>query len=310
MPAIIISYRRSDSLAITGRIFDRLTAHYGDSAVFMDIATIPAGVDFRSHIHHTIMHADILIAIIGPNWIGVDANGHARLADKTDPVRAEIETALEQKRPIIPVLVEGAKMPESAVLPPELVNVAFLNAAEVASGREFGTQMDRLIRAIDRVVSPDAPVATTQLKLKQESVGAANAAASLIRHCLVDAQRYLLGPLLVLTVAHYIVDVNNLNNTYLWVNAAAVPFAFGFSCFWAYGRGIGSAIFFAFTLGLMGDAVMTLSNTLVSGDPIMPQSDVEWRNNITFVGAIALSYLAGSMLACALRARKRQPERS
>ena len=45
MPRIAISYRRSDSSAISGRIFDRLVAHYGKPSVFMDIDNIPFGTE-------------------------------------------------------------------------------------------------------------------------------------------------------------------------------------------------------------------------------------------------------------------------
>src|ERR1700730_4262365 len=150
MPTIVISYRRSDSSAVAGRIFDRLSHHYGEDAVFMDVDSIPIGIDFRTHIQETLLRTDVLIAVIGANWLGVNAAGTARMDERTDSVRVEIETALEQKMRIIPVLVDGAKMPASSDLPPEFGNFAFLNAAEVVTGRDFRSHMDRLINAIDQ----------------------------------------------------------------------------------------------------------------------------------------------------------------
>ena len=50
MPKIFLSYRRQDSVGVAGRIYDRLRAHFGDDAIFMDIDSIPFGVDFREHI--------------------------------------------------------------------------------------------------------------------------------------------------------------------------------------------------------------------------------------------------------------------
>jgi hypothetical protein len=47
MIEIVISYRRKDSDAITGRIRDHLARHFGEDAVFMDIDSIPIGEDFR-----------------------------------------------------------------------------------------------------------------------------------------------------------------------------------------------------------------------------------------------------------------------
>lgn len=149
MPNIAISYRRSDSSALAGRIFDRLATHYGKHAVFMDVDAIPIGVDFRAHIDTTLRYTDVLLAVIGAQWLGAREGAAARISEATDPVRVEIETALARGAPIIPVLVDGAKMPEAGQLPPEFGAFAYLNAAEVTTGRDFHAQMDRLIAAID-----------------------------------------------------------------------------------------------------------------------------------------------------------------
>src|SRR5262245_10774924 len=154
MSKIIISYRRADSAATAGRIFDRLAGHYGDDAVFMDVDKIPFGTDFREHIRTVLAGGDILLAVIGPSWLGQAADGTSRIKDEADPVRVEIETALRQKTRIIPVLVEGASMPGVAVLPDGLRALAYLNAAPVDVGRDFRAHMDRLIRSIDEVIGP------------------------------------------------------------------------------------------------------------------------------------------------------------
>jgi len=44
--AIFISYRRDDTAPYAGRIYDRLTAHFGAGQVFMDIDHIEPGEDF------------------------------------------------------------------------------------------------------------------------------------------------------------------------------------------------------------------------------------------------------------------------
>jgi hypothetical protein len=110
MSKIIISYRRADSAAIAGRIFDRLVSHYEDDAVFMDVDKIPFGTDFREHIRKVLLEGDILLAVIGPNWLGKSSDGTSRIKDEADPVRVEIESALRQKTRMIPVLVDGATM--------------------------------------------------------------------------------------------------------------------------------------------------------------------------------------------------------
>src|SRR5712671_3722474 len=155
MSKIIISYRRADSAAISGRIFDRLASHYGDDAVFMDVDKIPFGTDFREHIRKVLLEGDILLAVIGPNWLGKGADGTSRIKDEGDPVRVEVETALRQKTRMIPVLVDGATMPSTADLPDALCDLAYLNAAPLDVGRDFRAHMDRLIRSIDEVLGPE-----------------------------------------------------------------------------------------------------------------------------------------------------------
>src|SRR5262245_18437446 len=151
MANIIISYRRSDSAAIAGRVRDRLAEHYGADAVFMDIDSIPFGIDFRQQIQEVVTKNHIMLVLIGAKWMGAKKGGMSRISgDEDDPIRIEIETALKQRMPLIPILVGGASMPKSGALPESLQKLRFLNAAEVDDGRDFHQHLDRLIRAMDR----------------------------------------------------------------------------------------------------------------------------------------------------------------
>ena len=155
MSKIIVSYRRSDSAAITGRIFDRLIDRYGEELVFMDIDRIPFGTDFRHHIQDALRDADILLAVVGPTWLGKTADGRTRIQDEADPVRVEIETALKQGLTVIPVLVDNAPMPGAADLPESIRDFAYINAAPIDVGRDFRQHMERLTRSIDGIVGTD-----------------------------------------------------------------------------------------------------------------------------------------------------------
>jgi TIR domain len=151
MTRIAISYRRDDSGVITGRIFDRLAAHYGREAVFRDIDNIPPGVDFRQHIAGVLGESDILLAIVGPRWLG-SRGGRNRLDDEADPVRLEVETGLHKQLPVIPVLVMRATMPRVDRLPDSLKDFAYRNAVRVDDGQDFDIHSSRLIRAMDRIL--------------------------------------------------------------------------------------------------------------------------------------------------------------
>jgi hypothetical protein len=159
MPRITISYRRDDSDVITGRIFDRLTAHFGRETVFRDIDSIPLGVDFRKHVDSVIDGTDLMVAVVGPKWIGPRA-GQSRLDNAADPVRVEIDAALRKGVPLIPVLVLRAQMPRADQLPPSLEDFAYRNAARIDAGQDFDTHMARLIRAIDNVLGDNTRSAT------------------------------------------------------------------------------------------------------------------------------------------------------
>ena len=150
-PKIIISYRRHDSSAITGRIRDRLAAQYGSNSVFMDIDNIPFGTNFTKQIEDALKEADVLVAIIGHDWVGKQNDGSWRINNQSDFIRIEIESAFRQGIPILPVLVEGAPMVDADALPVSIRHVALINAVEVDSGRDFGQHMERLTRAIDQI---------------------------------------------------------------------------------------------------------------------------------------------------------------
>ena len=89
MPRIFLSYRRQDSAGAAGRIYDRLRAHFGNDAVFMDIDSIPFGEDFREHIDAAVGQCDLVLAVIGPRWSG-KTDTSRRIDDPRDFVRIEI----------------------------------------------------------------------------------------------------------------------------------------------------------------------------------------------------------------------------
>jgi YARHG domain/TIR domain len=152
MTMIMVSYRRVDQ-DTAGRIADHLIDKYGEKSVFFDVNSIRTGANFVDRIAKAIAASDIVIAVIGPHWIGKAADGTpARLADPADSVRFEIETALKHNKTILPLLVNGATMPQEAELPESLRFLHFCNAARVDSGQDFRMHMTRLIGTINEVL--------------------------------------------------------------------------------------------------------------------------------------------------------------
>ena len=135
---IAISYRREDSLPITGRVYDHLEARFGKRNVFMDFASIRPGLDFRQQIKETIERSKIVLAMIGPNWTGEGKGGFRRIDDPEDFVRLEIEYALKRGIPIIPVSINNTPMPEAENLPSEIQPLTFRHALPLDGGLDFG----------------------------------------------------------------------------------------------------------------------------------------------------------------------------
>ncbi len=150
MASIFISYRRMDSMAHTGRIYDRLVQAFGARNVFKDVDDIPPGVDFRKVLDKALTAADIVLVIIGPRWLmATDDQGKRRLLDPDDFVRLEVEAALQRSDVlVIPVLVDNAPMPSAESLPPTLRDLAFRNSVVVRNDPDFNRDISNLIKAI------------------------------------------------------------------------------------------------------------------------------------------------------------------
>ena len=117
---IILSYRREDSAGVTGRIFDRLAQEFGTDRVFMDIDSMPAGVDFHDHLQEILADCGALLVVIGKSWRSQRKGQPARIMDPDDWVRIEVETALERSIPVVPLLIDGATLPNRDQLPESL----------------------------------------------------------------------------------------------------------------------------------------------------------------------------------------------
>jgi hypothetical protein len=154
-----ISYRREDTAPITGRIYDRLQALFGRDRVFMDLDSIPFGVDFRTHISEALNRCDTLLVVIGPHWLGVSADGSRRIDDATDFVRLEVAQALSRDIRVIPLLIDRTEMPSSTVLPDDLKKLAFRNALRVDSGADFHHHINRLCSSLQPAGSSSGPPA-------------------------------------------------------------------------------------------------------------------------------------------------------
>jgi hypothetical protein len=149
MSGIFISYRREDSAAHAGRLYDRLSAHFGADQVFMDVDDISPGADFASHIDAKVGACDAMVVVIGKNWLTVrNGQGQLRLSDPNDIVGLEVAMALQRGVLVIPILVGGAQMPQATELRTDLRGLAGRNAVSI-DDRDFQRDADRLVGALE-----------------------------------------------------------------------------------------------------------------------------------------------------------------
>jgi TIR domain/WD domain, G-beta repeat len=149
---VFISYRREEAAGHAGRLRDRLIARFGENQVFMDVDAIEPGLDFAEEIAAAVESCQILLAVIGKEWLAASDNeGRRRLDDPDDLVRLEIEAALKRNTRVIPVLVGGAAMPRRKDLPDPVGSLARRHAHELSHSR-FDYDAEQLLEIIEKVL--------------------------------------------------------------------------------------------------------------------------------------------------------------
>jgi hypothetical protein len=145
---VFISYRWADSAGYAGRVMDRLDRELGRDLVFMDVDALPLGTNFSKVLHEEVAKCKVLLAVIGPNWLDArDEHGNRRLDNPNDFVRIEIAAALQRSIPVIPLLLDGARIPKADELPEDLKELALRNGMEIRHA-SFQDDMNRLIRGL------------------------------------------------------------------------------------------------------------------------------------------------------------------
>jgi tetratricopeptide (TPR) repeat protein len=145
---IFINYRRDESGHVAGRLHDSLAPTFGRNKLFMDVDSIPVGRDFEEYLKSQVAACDAMLAIIGPNWlVAKDETGKRRLDNPDDFVVIEIGTALARNIPVVPVLVDGARMPKASELPDPLKLLARRQAVQVRH-TNFSSDAEALVKRL------------------------------------------------------------------------------------------------------------------------------------------------------------------
>ncbi len=179
MHEIFISYRRADVLVMCDRIHSFLAAVFGGRAVFRDIESLHAGVDYRSELATAMRECKVALVVIGTSWLTIsDESGQRRLDLPDDPVRLEIETLLSQRIPVIPLLIQGARLPLERELPPSIAELAYRQARSVRVEPDFGHDMQTVVRDITPYVPLVPPGVVARQRVRNMLARAAGVAFS------------------------------------------------------------------------------------------------------------------------------------
>jgi hypothetical protein len=145
---LFISYRRDDSKLYTRLLHQSLLKLMDASDIFIDIETIKDGEDFVTRIEHAVEGCEILLAVIGPDWLITNPDsGEKRIFDAGDFVRLEIATALRTNCLVVPVLVGNAKMPGADDLPADLQPLWRRNARVLADSH-WDYDVEELVKSL------------------------------------------------------------------------------------------------------------------------------------------------------------------
>ncbi|MEQ1530240.1 MAG: TIR domain-containing protein [Methylococcales bacterium] len=281
MTGIFISYRRDDVTSDAGRLYDDLEqrSENDDGYIFMDVNDIPPGQPFPVYLHKKLESCSVLLALIGPRWLSIadEKTGVRRLAMADDWVRREIVSALEQKKQVIPILLQGAKMPAQADLPEELHGLAALEAIDMHSqmgSAYWHLRLSELISVLPGIWRPerDGPAKVTWKSWLQVVVPG----------------------ILLLTTIHLFMIWKRIDFDPAYLLMALSPLL-GY-----YAQRLGFKVLPHVVIGL---AIPVMTGLLASvilyfseGGDILPQNNVQIRLFGRFVAGIFIFYMLGAMV--------------
>ncbi len=148
MTRVFVSYRRADASSEAKQVRDAIAKIYNEADVFLDTCSIQSGDEWPKEISAALRACQVAVVVIGKNWLEVDVWNRRRIDKKSDWVRREIDFALEHGKQVVPVLVQGARLPPPDVLPKSIANLTTMQSIDVR--QEY---WDHDIRMLDNVLA-------------------------------------------------------------------------------------------------------------------------------------------------------------
>jgi uncharacterized protein DUF4062/TIR domain-containing protein len=149
---IFMSYRRSDSRHFAGRLYDRLSTEVDEDCLYMDVETARVGRNFVVEVKEAVLRCDVLLVIIGQNWLTCcETNGRRLIDDPNDLLRVEISTALTHQIRVVPVLVDDTKIPAQGDLPEDIGELIFYQALSIRH-EHFRFDVNQLLQELTKLL--------------------------------------------------------------------------------------------------------------------------------------------------------------
>jgi formylglycine-generating enzyme required for sulfatase activity len=159
---IFINYRRGESLKDAQHLTTLIEKHFPHRKVFLDVHGIDGGEHWLHTLERQVAESDVMVTLIGAGWLDLkDEDGKRRLDDPNDFVRFEIAQALTRDIPILPVLVDGAKMPRTTQLPENLMELTRFQALPLRTEsvtQDAATIAARLKSLLEKRRPPRTPI--------------------------------------------------------------------------------------------------------------------------------------------------------
>lgn len=153
MNRVFISYRTSDCPDLVGRLDEDLARALGRDAVFLDRTRLDGGQKWPAELEANARSCSIMLVMIGPAWQTAafsdeDRKAFPRLYDSRDWVRREIELSLDADNVVIPVYMNGAKLPSEQWLASCGLGRLFGRQGVRLNNDDYGSHLSRLLALI------------------------------------------------------------------------------------------------------------------------------------------------------------------
>lgn len=157
--SVFISYRKADASSAAARLYEHLVPVLGQANVFLDLAALQPGMDWRGTIRASARSAGVLLAVIGPHWVSTlhDRGQRSTVEHVEDVVRDEIALGLSNRLDVkvVPVLVDGANMPAGFDLPRPIQALADQQAVALRN-ESYTEDVAKLVDHLRRIAAEGA----------------------------------------------------------------------------------------------------------------------------------------------------------